>query len=288
MAITIIGRQWNADSEKLKTSVGLPKANSGRTEGDFLKPAAVRSMEQILAPNLKFSFAAPPASFTHEGYGGEYNEIKRPYNVPLVDVLGAKARKASFEFAIVQSIETPFTSMQAPGAQDPKGYDDKGVPRSNSPLSKTVYSPQVPVTTKILTYDNFWWDVEDQIARLAVMADMATPVAFTNFHDSLTSSYWYIDNITFTHTRSNILGKTVSASCNVSLIEYIPQNKKFILLPRIAYKKYTSTGKAKKVKEGTAVSDPDAWLSDITKREAEEAALAAAKLASYMGPVVRK
>lgn len=284
MAITIIGRKWNAGSEKLNTPVGLPKNNSGRTQGDFMKPPAVRSMEQILAPNLKFNFTAPPASFTHEGYGGEFNEINRPYNIPLVDVLGAKSRKVSFEFPIIQSILTPLTQMIAPGARDPLGYDKDGIPKSNSPLSKIVYNPAVAITTSILTYDNFWWDIEDQILRLETITDMATPIAFTNFHDSLTSSYWYIDNITFTHTRANIQGKTVSATCNISLLEYMPANKKFILLPRISYQTYNARGKAKKTKNATAVSDSDYWLADIVAREAEEAAL----LKSFMGPVIRK
>jgi hypothetical protein len=279
MAITIIGRQWNADSEKLKTQVGRPiDGNGKRTEGDFLAKPAERSMQQKLDPGLNFYFAAPPASFTHEGYGAEFNEIKRPYNVPLVDVLGAKARRASFEFPLIQPVKSSVAQINYPGDIDPQGYDQFGNPRSGR---DSIYrSRPQPAISSIVTYDNFWFDVEDQISRLTSMADMAIPIGFTNFHDALTSSYWYIDSITFTHSRANIQGKTVSASCNISLLEFIPSNKKFILLPRIAYKKYTVTGKKRKEDAKAAVSDPDYWLSDILAAEEKEAALARSRVTS--------
>jgi hypothetical protein len=95
----------------------------------------------------------------------------------------------------------------------------------------------------LITIDNFYVNIEDEIKQIQLIADMGMPVGFDNVNAVMRENYWYIDNISFTYARENKEGKTVSASCNVSLIEYKPLRQKFILLPKFRYGKFSITKK---------------------------------------------
>jgi hypothetical protein len=163
---------------------------------------------------FEYSFLYAPASFTHEGYGVNLNEIQRPYLAPIIDVTGGKARKASFQFVIVDEA------------------------------------------------DGFTTAVDDEIAYVQAFADNGIPVSFNSVHAQLDDSFWYIDNMTFTHSRSNLAGKTVSAQCDISLTEYLPSTKKLIQLPRFKYGNITQITKKKTTTEGAGPDDvkaADGW-----------------------------
>jgi hypothetical protein len=162
---------------------------------------------------FEYSFLYAPASFTHEGYGVNLNEIQRPYLAPIIDIVGGKARKASFQFVIVD--------------QD----------------------------------DGFTNSVDDEIAYVQAFADNGIPVSFNSVHAQLDDSFWYIDNMTFTHSRANLSGKTVSAQCDVSLTEYLPSTQKLIQLPRFKYGNITQITKKKSTTEGVGPNDPKAALA---------------------------
>jgi hypothetical protein len=173
--------------------------------------SAFRAMNQINSfvrgkKPLEYLFLYAPASFTHEGYGVNLNEIQRPYLAPIVDVTGGKARKASFQFIITDADDSFFTA------------------------------------------------VDDEISYVQAFADNGIPVSFNSVHKQLDSSFWYIDNMTFTHARSNLAGRTVSAQCDVSLTEYLPSSKNFIQLPRFKYGNITQITKKKITTPGV---DPD-------------------------------
>jgi hypothetical protein len=192
MALSVTGRE-------IQSSVfsGVDTINSPRQR---LYGSELRSMNQINAVNsalkpLEYIFLYAPASFTHEGYGVNLNEIQRPYLSPLIDVVGGKARKASFQFVIV----------------------DRD--------------------------DGFTTAIDDEIALVQQFADNGIPVNFNSVHKQLDESFWYIDNMNFTHQRSTLTGQTASAQCDISLTEYIPSVKKLIQLPRFKYGNITQTTK---------------------------------------------
>jgi hypothetical protein len=187
MAISISGRTVTSpeDFARFSNIISPPPNNL------FL--AKKRSMKQAIYPFLSYEFTAPPASFTHEGYGVTLNEINRPYSTPIVDVTGGKSLRCSFEFVIVED-----------------GF-------------------QVPIDTKILLIQE--------------IANYGIPVDFDNVHPALGTPLWYIDSITFSHTRINIDGNTAAASCNMSLIEFRSRSQKMILLPRFSYGKFKPKGK---------------------------------------------
>lgn len=194
MALSVTGRQ-------IQSSVfsGVDTINNPRQR---LYGSELRSMNQINAVNsalkpLEYIFLYAPASFTHEGYGVNLNEIPRPYLAPIIDVVGGKVRKASFQFVIV----------------------DRD--------------------------DGFTTSVDDEIALVQQFADNAIPVNFNSVHKQLDESFWYIDNMNFTHQRSTLTGATASAQCDIALTEYLPSTKKLIQLPRFKYGNITQTTKGK-------------------------------------------
>jgi hypothetical protein len=161
-------------------------------------------------------FPVAPGSFTVEGFGAELSEIPRPYNTPIVDIKAGKSRRVSFEFLVVSR-----------SAADNFNY-----------------------------INNFYASIEYQIKQLQLIADMGMPVGFDNVNAIMRENYWYIDNLTFTYTRDNRTGETVSAQCNISLIEYKPLRQKFILLPKFRYGKFPTTKKPKVDNDKKGVNDP--------------------------------
>ena len=120
----------------------------------------------------------------------------------------------------------------------------------------------------LITGDNFYFSIEDEIKQIQLIADMGMPVGFDNVSAIMRENYWYIDNVSFTYARENRTGKTVTATCNVSLIEYKPLRQKFILLPKFRYGKFSITKKPAITTGNTkGVNDPLYWqkVAGLTK-----------------------
>jgi hypothetical protein len=256
MTISIIGREFNqqaADFYQKNTAVRAPARDAGLSLADrntrvkLLEaqrlgkivdyengtitdaPASVaepvttapewRTMYMMAPPGYEYVFTVAPASFNVEGFGAELSEIPRPYNVPLVDIKGGKSRRVSFEFLVVK---------RAIG--DNWQY-----------------------------INNFYASIEDEIKQIQLIADMGMPVGFDNINAIMRENYWYIDNISFTYTRDNRTGETVSAQCNISLIEYKALRQKFILLPKFRYGKFPTTKTPPTKKPSPGFNDPKYW-----------------------------
>jgi len=249
MAISITGREYSqtdAAAYAKKAAVRAPAREDGKSLsernrlsklaeaqrlaldiGNRLPAATVstetapewRTMYMMAPPGYEYVFAIAPVSFTVEGFGAELSELPRPYNQPIVDVKGGKSRRVSFEFLILKR-----------GTGINWGY-----------------------------INNFYASIESEIKQLQLIADMGMPVGFDNVNAIMRENYWYIDNISFTYTRDNGTGETVSASCNISLIEYKPLRQKFILLPKFRYGKFPTTSKPKTGTETPGVNDPAYW-----------------------------
>lgn len=176
--------------------------------------SAIREMRQLVAPGLSYEFIYPPTSFTHTGYGSTLNEINRPYSLPIIDITAGKAERCSFEF------------LMAP-------------PKRKNVITDTAGNK----TTSI--YQDFFESVDDQIKFIQTMADYAIPIEFVNVHPALSIPKWHIDDITITHGRQNTKSATTSATCSLSLIQFIPRSKTMILLPRFQYGKFKPKDKIK-------------------------------------------
>jgi hypothetical protein len=255
MGISITGREFSssdADAYAKKAAVRAPARDAGKSlaERNALAKAREaqlnglvlqlpplpeivdatpewRTMYMMAPPGYEYVFSVAPGSFTVEGFGAELSELPRPYNIPIVDIKGGKSRRVSFEFLIVK---------RATG-------------------------------TNWEYINNFYASIESEIKQLQLITDMGMPVGFDNVNAIMRENYWYIDNLTFTYTRDNRTGETVSAQCNMSLIEYKPLRQKFILLPKFRYGKFPTTKKPKVDKNKKAVSFEAAWRAD-TKNNA--------------------
>ena len=87
--------------------------------------------------------------------------------------------------------------------------------------------------------DGFATSVDREILSLQEFANFGIPVQFQNMHPALSTPTWYIDNLTFNHSRISLTGETAQALCQMSLIEFISKSTKMILLPRFSYGKFT-------------------------------------------------
>jgi len=108
---------------------------------------------------------------------------------------------------------------------------------------------EFPIVARQLTnaelLDGFASSVDTEILALQEFANFGIPVQFTNMHPALTTPAWYIDNITFNHSRIAVSGETAQAICQMSLIEFVPKTTRLILLPRFSYGKFTTIDKKK-------------------------------------------
>lgn len=93
--------------------------------------------------------------------------------------------------------------------------------------------------------DGFIISIDSEIKILQEFANYGIPVEFINVHDALATPHWYIDNISFAHTRINNDGQTTAAQCTMSLVEFIPRRKTMIMLPRFQYGKFSPKKKTK-------------------------------------------
>lgn len=86
--------------------------------------------------------------------------------------------------------------------------------------------------------DGFATSVDREILLLQEFANYGIPVQFQNMHPALSTPTWYIDNLTFNHSRIGTTGETSQALCQMSLIEFVSKSTKMILLPRFSYGKF--------------------------------------------------
>jgi hypothetical protein len=119
---------------------------------------------------------------------------------------------------------------------------------------------EFPVVARQITnkelFDGFASSVDSEILLLQEFANYGVPIQFTNMHPALTTPAWYIDNISFNHSRIAISGETAQAICQMSLIEFVPKTTRLILLPRFSYGKFTPIQKKKKTpKEPRGIDD---------------------------------
>lgn len=109
---------------------------------------------------------------------------------------------------------------------------------------------EFPVVARQLTnrelLDGFASSVDSEILLLQEFANYGVPIQFTNMHPALTTPAWYIDNISFNHSRIAVSGETAQAICQMSLIEFVPKTTRLILLPRFSYGKFTPIQKTDK------------------------------------------
>lgn len=203
MPISISGRTVSdaSDFERLSKIKAALESSAGEGSTRNLFTSATRLMRQVAPPSQEYEFTFPPGTFNHEGYGVTFNEINRPYSTPIIDAMGGKALRASFEFVIASRL------------------------------------------------DGFIVAVDSEIKVLQEFANYGIPVEFINVHEALATPHWYIDNISFSHTRINNEGQTTAAQCTMSLIEFIPRRKTMIMLPRFQYGKFTPTKKTSPTQE---------------------------------------
>lgn len=84
-------------------------------------------------------------------------------------------------------------------------------------------------------YDSIGASVDSHITLLQDFANEDKAVQFTNVHSALSTKTWNIDSITFQITRVNESGQATAATCNMSLVESIARNDRFIQLPKFTY-----------------------------------------------------
>ena len=118
--------------------------------------------------------------------------------------------------------------------------------------------------------DGFTNSIDHEIRLLQDVGNSGVPVEFWNVHPALSIPKWYIDSISFTHSRLNTLGQTTAASCSLSLIEFVPRNKTLILLPRFSYGKFNPTKKTTNTNPQSSLSKDEikASLATLTDNNA--------------------
>ena len=233
MAITISGRSVS----DVKPDITRIQSNAIIDNNNFVS-GVERTMRQISAPLWEYAFSISPGQVNQEGYGVSFNEIERPYSTPIVDIVGGKSLRASFEFPIV--------------------------PRSSA--NKEIF-------------DGFFTSVDNEILLLQEFANYAVPVQFNNMHKALTTPTWYIDNVSFNHSRLTTIGENSQAICTMSLIEFKTRNKRLILLPRFSYGKLP----AKEKKDGEDIKPPGKDAVEDALKQLRLAEIEATKRAATTG-----
>lgn len=196
----------------------------------------------------------------------ESNEFERLSKIKMstpTNLFQSKTRSMS------QAI-SPFLKYEFRFA--PSSFTHEGYGVSFNEINRPYSTPVVDVTGGkalrcsfefVLAEDGFSRPVDIEIQLLQEIANYGIPVDFDNVHEALATPLWYIDNMSFTHTRINSDGQTSAASCNLSLIEFRPRSQKMILLPRFNYGKFKPPGKpGKPPTDNTVPWDDPKGLTD--------------------------
>lgn len=132
---------------------------------------------------------------------------------------------------------------------------------------------EFPIVARQLTnselLDGFSSSVDREILLLQEFANYGIPVQFTNMHTALTTPAWYIDNISFNHSRIAVSGETAQAICQMSLIEFVPKTTRLILLPRFSYGKFTPINKKGKSSKNEPQGVDDVERLNLTNSAAK-------------------
>ena len=178
------------------------------------------------------------------------------------------AKKRSMKQAIY-----PFLSYEFKAP--PSSFTHEGYGVTLNEINRPYSTPIVDVTGGkslrcsfefVIVEDGFQVPIDTKILLIQEIANYGIPVDFDNVHPALGTPLWYIDSITFSHTRINIEGNTAAASCNISLVEFHSRSQKMILLPRFNYGKFKPPGKPPKPDtDGVPWDDPDAMRAYIAK-----------------------
>jgi len=77
--------------------------------------------------------------------------------------------------------------------------------------------------------------IDSDFKLLQEMADDAIPVRFIEMPPSISSTNWYIEDLTFNQERMKINGPTTRMSASLSFVEFTPLSSKFVFLQPISY-----------------------------------------------------
>ena len=83
--------------------------------------------------------------------------------------------------------------------------------------------------------DSIAVNVDAAMETLKEMADDAVPVRFAKMASSVTSTNWYISELSFSQDRTTINGPTTRFGAQLSFVEYAPFKPKFVFLQPISY-----------------------------------------------------
>jgi len=77
--------------------------------------------------------------------------------------------------------------------------------------------------------------IDSDFKLLQEMADDAIPVRFIDMPPSISSTNWYIEDLTFNQERMKINGPSTRISASLSFVEFAPLSTKFVFLRPISY-----------------------------------------------------
>ncbi|NBR35790.1 MAG: hypothetical protein EBT80_00105 [Chitinophagales bacterium] len=83
--------------------------------------------------------------------------------------------------------------------------------------------------------DSIETPIDDAMERLKEIADDGYPVRFIKMAPSVSSTNWYISDLSFSQDRTTINGPTTRFSAQMSFVEYAPFQPKFVFLQPISY-----------------------------------------------------
>jgi len=160
------------------------------------------------------------------------------------------ARKRSMRQAVAPYLSYEFTFPPSTFTHDGYGVTLNEINRPYStPVIDVTGGKALRASFEFViadALDGFSLPIDKDLTLLHEIANYGVPVDFDNVHDALATPLWYIDNISFSHTRINADGATTAAQCTMSLVEFRPRTQKMILLPRFKYGKIKPPGKPPK------------------------------------------
>ena len=112
--------------------------------------------------------------------------------------------------------------------------------------------------------DSIAVNVDDEMERLREIADDAIPVRFIKMAPSITSTNWYISELSFSQDRTLINGPTVRFNAQMSFVEYAPFKPKFVFLQPISYGVPNAKRAQTTLASSTGTTPPlDRWLQNV-------------------------
>ncbi len=88
-------------------------------------------------PPKIFTFPFRPLPIQHEGYGAEFSEIPRPYDIPILDIKGGRLRKFNFDAPLSVQYDSVISAIDAPVNRLQEMADD-GIPVRFESMSNQI------------------------------------------------------------------------------------------------------------------------------------------------------